>query len=308
MAAVPMCPGCRAILGPGDAVCPYCGWNVEQTEIRRLGGIVERAARPFGGAVNLLIAANVLAAVVTALADVRISPSAGGPAAQGPVEKVLDGVLGPSGATLFRLGSVVPGNVLAEGEAWRLFTSVFLHFGLFHLAMNMLSLRNLGTLVEEAFGAGKAVALFLLTGLGGGLLALGWFLLRAVLGMKPESFNMAGASGAICGYAGLLAALGFRIGGEQGKRLWTSMVKPVAIILGLGLVLEFTHASFRLANAAHLGGFLTGLGAGFLCSFGIRSRGNPATVKAWDAAAIALSLATAASFVPPLLALASGDR
>jgi len=82
------------------------------------------------------------------------------------------------------------------------------------------------------------------------------------------------------------------------------MVKAVGFILVLGLVLAWTGSAFQFDNSAHLGGFLFGLGAGFACDFGVRSRGNPTAVKAWDAAAVALSLLTVASFVPPALALA----
>ena len=302
-----MCPGCRALVEPADAICPYCGWNLEITDVRRRGGLVERALRPVGGVVPTLVFANVLLAVIAAALPLVLLRR-GGESAKDPVAMLIDGVMMPRGGVLSLLGSVTPGAILRNHEVWRLLPSVFLHFGILHIAMNMMSLWNIGRLVEEAFGGGKALALYLLTGIAAVAASVGWYWIRRRTGGHPTEFNMAGASGAICGYAGLLAALGFRIGGEEGKRLWTSMVKPVAFLLVLGFVLEYSNAGFRLANAAHAGGFLAGLGAGFLCTFGIRARGRPGAVRAWDIAAIVLSAATVASFVPPAMAILKVGR
>ena len=82
----------------------------------------------------------------------------------------------------------------------------------------------------------------------------------------------------------------------------------MGFILALGLILAATGSSWRFDNAAHLGGFGFGLGAGFLASFGARARGSPAVLRAWDLAAIGLSLATALSFVPPALAVVEAFR
>src|SRR4051794_17988301 len=38
------------------------------------------------------------------------------------------------------------------GEPWRLFTSMFLHVGLIHIAMNMYLLLSVGGLIERAMG------------------------------------------------------------------------------------------------------------------------------------------------------------
>jgi rhomboid protease GluP len=264
--------------------------------------MVERALRPVGGVVPLLISANALAALLVAFAEVRLIRM-DHPDADSPAGLFVGGILSPAGGVLIRAGSIIPELVLKDGQAWRLLTAVFLHFGLFHIGVNMMSLRNIGGLVEEAYGSGKALALYLFTGLAGSVAGIAWYLLEPHLGMVQAPYNGAGASGAICGYAGLIAALGFRIGGEQGKALWKPMVKAVGFIFVLGLILEFTHASFRLGNSAHLGGFASGFAAGWFCTFGIRARGNPVAVKAWDAAAVVLSLLTVASFVPPVLGL-----
>ncbi len=296
-----MCPGCRALLEDGATVCPYCGWNVEQTEVRRRGGLVERALRPLGGVVPTLLFANVALAVVTAMVSARAVADGRAPGFEG----IIDGVLSPRASALTALGACVPERILQRGEWWRMLCPVFLHGGLLHIFMNMSALRNIGGAVEEAWGSGKALAVYLLAGLAGNAATLIWFQYTGsvMVGGQVIPIPRIGASGAIIGYAGVLAALGFRIGGEQGKALWKPMIKAVGFILVLGLVLSMTGSSWQFDNSAHVGGFLFGLAAGRLLSFGVRSRGNPAAVKAWDAAAIVLSLLTAASFVPPALAL-----
>src|SRR3972149_6578828 len=160
MSPVPMCPGCRALLDERAAVCPYCGWNVEQTEIRRKGGIVERALRPLGGVVPVLLFANVALAVVTAMVSARSSGEGEGPG----IEGLIDGVLSPRASSLEALGACIPELILREGEWWRMLCPLFLHGGLLHIFMNMSALRNIGGAVEDAWGGGKALAGYLLAG------------------------------------------------------------------------------------------------------------------------------------------------
>jgi len=183
---------------------------------------------------------------------------------------------------------------------------VFLHGGLVHILFNMMALRNLGGVVEEVYGSGKALALYLLAGIVGNLASLAWFLHTGPLveSGRHTLVPRIGASGAIIGFAGILAGLGFRIGGETGRALWAPMLKSVGFIFGLGLLLWMTGSPFLLDNTAHAGGFLFGVGAGYLCAFGIRARGRPGAVRAWDAAAVVLVLLTVAAFVPPALEMA----
>ena len=65
-------------------------------------------------------------------------------------------------------GALIPALV-AGGEWWRLLSSMFLHSGFIHLALNMISLYFLGSFVEEAFGRSRYLALYLLGGIAGGL-------------------------------------------------------------------------------------------------------------------------------------------
>ncbi len=84
------------------------------------------------------------------------------------------------------------------GQWWRMFASMFLHFGIIHLFMNMLVLANIGMFMESLSGRVSYLILYVVAGLGGGAASLFW---------HPITVS-AGASGAIFGlYGGLLGFL-----------------------------------------------------------------------------------------------------
>src|SRR3954471_7738333 len=102
-------------------------------------------------------------------------------------------------AEVLQMGALIPAMV-AQGEAWRLVTSAFLHSGFVHLGMNMLSLYFLGSFAEISFGRSRFLALYLISGIGGGL---------AYLYFGPFNAPAVGASGAIFGLLG--GVFGFAI-------------------------------------------------------------------------------------------------
>ncbi len=129
-----------------------------------------------------------------------------------------------------------------HGEWWRIITSGFGHFGIFHLLMNMYSLYILGPLLEKRLGPVRfslAYAASLVGGSMGGLL------------VKPDSFGM-GASGAIFGLLGLVVMI-FR---SQGISIAQSQLGPV-LLLNL-----FISLSGYVSFGGHAGGFVVGLALG----------------------------------------------
>ena len=146
-------------------------------------------------------------------------------------------------------GALVPALV-AQGESWRLISSVFLHSGIAHLGFNMLSLYFLGSFVEDAFGRGRFLALYLLSGVSGGLAYL-YF----------GDFNEAavGASGAIFGLLG--SVLGYAL--RRGTFSWQNpLIRQLVILLALNLYLGFSIPN--ISNTAHLGGLAGGFAFGWL--------------------------------------------
>ena len=154
-------------------------------------------------------------------------------------------------------GALIPALV-AEGEAWRLVSSVFLHSGVVHLGFNMLSLYFLGSFVEEAFGRSRFLALYLLSGVSGGLayLYFGGFNTPAV-----------GASGAIFGLLG--GVLGYAL--RRGTFSWQNpLIRQLLILLALNLYLGFSIPN--ISNTAHLGGLAGGFAFGWLVAPTVYSR------------------------------------
>ncbi|WP_134324138.1 rhomboid family intramembrane serine protease [Cumulibacter soli] len=128
------------------------------------------------------------------------------------------------------------GILVEHGDYWRLITATFLHFGLTHLAVNMLSLYLMGSSVEQALGRWRYLAVYLVSGLGGSL---------AVLLFTPNVWS-AGASGAVFGLLGAAAVLMIR-----NKQNLNALIG----ILVLNLAISFMPG---ISMAAHLGGLAVG--------------------------------------------------
>jgi membrane associated rhomboid family serine protease/Flp pilus assembly protein TadD len=139
-----------------------------------------------------------------------------------------------------------------DTEWWRLLSSAFVHIGVVHLLLNMWCLWSLGRLAERMFGNWTFLAIYLLSGLGGGLVSVWW---------NPTIVS-AGASGAVFGVAGSLVAFW-----HFGKvALPRSIIKRdfASILTFVGYNLAFGFAKDGVDNAAHLGGLLVGLALGAL--------------------------------------------
>jgi membrane associated rhomboid family serine protease len=157
------------------------------------------------------------------------------------------GRLAPDHTTgLVQLGAIVPPFV-RDGEWWRLLTTTFLHGSLLSGLLGGLVLLSLGTLLEKLLGSARFLCLYLLSGLGGGLLTLFWPRGSLVL-------ISVGASGALCGLLGAGAVLAVDPGGLPSAEA----LRLRKIALG-GLV---TTAVLTLLptvdRLTHLGGVLTG--------------------------------------------------
>jgi membrane associated rhomboid family serine protease len=131
------------------------------------------------------------------------------------------------------------GPALAKGEWWRLVTAGFVHYGLLHIAFNMVLLYRFGMLLEPALGRARFLALYMASLLAGSF--------GAVL-LSPNVFT-AGASGAVFGLFGA-AAVGLR---QRGIGVWQSGVGGLIVIN-----LIFTFAVPGISIGGHLGGLAGG--------------------------------------------------
>jgi len=173
----------------------------------------------------------------------------------------------PTESDLLRYGANVTWLVL-HGQWYRLLTATFVHVGIVHIACNMWCLWNLGILGEPLIGPYGIVAVYLITGIAGNLLSMGYNVYYDLLFRDPNSLFQigAGASGAVFGIAGILILLlsnrRLPFPWEELRRLRSSVVKFALINLVIGLSTIFVNVGIRIDNSAHIGGFLSGLALG----------------------------------------------
>jgi membrane associated rhomboid family serine protease len=132
------------------------------------------------------------------------------------------------------------GPDVANGDVWRLLTSGFLHYGIFHLLTNMYALYWLGQMIEPAVGNVRFAALYfasLLAGSFGALL------------VSPNALT-AGASGAIFGLLGAAIVMAR----SRGINLMASGLLP---ILFINLAITF-FPGVNISIGGHIGGFIGG--------------------------------------------------
>jgi membrane associated rhomboid family serine protease len=149
---------------------------------------------------------------------------------------------------LVRLGAKVT-PLIAAGEYWRLFTSMFLHIGWLHLAFNVYALFVVGTELERLLDWGRFLAIYFFSGLFGSLTSYAF------------STNLsAGASGAIFGLIGALAAF-FTVHRRQLGAWGRSRLTNIAFLIAINLFLGFTQP--HIDNLAHVGGLVSGFFLGW---------------------------------------------
>ena len=138
------------------------------------------------------------------------------------------------------------------GEWWRLFTCMFVHIGLLHIAFNMWCLWDLGALAESLYGHWTFAGVYVVSGLAGSVASIAW---------HPGTVS-AGASGAIFGIAGALIA-SFYLGEFSLPR---AAIQPTlrSVVMFAGYNLLFGAISSHTDNAAHIGGLVSGLLLGAL--------------------------------------------
>src|SRR5215471_14527995 len=164
---------------------------------------------------------------------------------------LASGSLEFSGELTHRFGSNFGPDTLT-GQWWRLFTYMFLHGGAMHIFFNMWCLWDLGRLCESLYGRWTYAAIYLITGISGGLASVGW----------NPFVNSVGASGAIFGLAGALIA-SFYLGEFSLPRIAISgTLRSLVIFAVFNIFLgQFLGG---VDNAAHIGGLVSGLVLGAL--------------------------------------------
>ena len=230
-----------------------------------------------------------------------------GPRAPGPWFEPLP----VSTVTSHRFGDLTWSD-FRRGEAWRLETATFIHFGLIHLTLNVLGLINLGRLIEPWYRTGPFLLICLAIGalgnLAGVLIRQGVAAFQPWLGASamarawpgvvdriahaglagPVNVHTGGGSTILLGLLGLGAVVGWR----SKTRIGVHFRKQMLIILGLTALLGIVLYNL-VDNYGHLGGTLVGAAIGLLDRPIVRlSKRKPARRLAWAGVAVVVLACT----------------
>jgi rhomboid protease GluP len=145
------------------------------------------------------------------------------------------------------------GPATQDGQWWRLFTAMFIHFGVIHLALNMWALWDVGRLVEQLYGRWRFALLYLGSGVVGNLVSLV---------MQGNQAVSGGASGAVFSLYGALLVFLWRerrqVDRGEFRWLFGGALAFSALMLILGQLVQ------GIDNSAHAGGLVAGMLLGAL--------------------------------------------
>jgi membrane associated rhomboid family serine protease len=222
----PICPDCM-IPAPVGHQCPEC---VEQAR-RDFRSGPGRALRGGVSATNALLVAIAIPFVIEVIL--------GGPQA----------LFNPSAQVLFDMGAMQP-IAVADGQFWRLFTAMFLHAGLLHVALNAYFFWLFGRMVEASFGRTWMVLIYVVAG----------FLASvASYAFGPATTLAVGASGAISGVFGAFIAYNYRRR-QHAMNAANLRLALTVIVLNAIIAIGYTSIDWR----AHVGGLVAGFALGYL--------------------------------------------
>ena len=148
------------------------------------------------------------------------------------------------------------GFIPSEFNFLTLFSSMFLHGGFWHIAMNMLMLWMFGSELENIWGRKEFLRFYIVTGAGAGVFSLVPYFIGVLSGYRGTIPSIIGASGAV--YAILLAyAVTY-----PDRKVLVYMLVPIKVKY-LMLIMGFmTFASVGngdgISHITHLGGLVVG--------------------------------------------------
>ena len=232
-----MCASCGVLVGVNDDACYNCGrtnpslWGFSPA-LRSLG--TDLGFVPFVMGACVVIYALVVVAIVGANGTEVLT-------------QVL--IFGPSGRALTVFGASGAVPLFDYYDWWTVLSAGWLHAGILHLGMNMLSLRNLAPAVAQIFGPGRMVIIYTagaVVGFTASSLA-GAFLppIRFIGGGQVT----VGASASIAGLIGAILAYGHSSGSGMARSYAN---QGILMLLVIGFVFP------NVDNWAHFGGFAGG--------------------------------------------------
>jgi rhomboid protease GluP len=131
---------------------------------------------------------------------------------------------------------------------------MFLHGGMTHILLNMISLYIVGRIAEELFSRGDYLLLYWVTGIVGAGVSVA---------MHPEGLSV-GASGAIFGIFGAIAGYALAHRHALGDR-FRRFMREFGTVLVLNLILGFSIPGIDMS--AHIGGLIVGFVGGYVARY-----------------------------------------
>jgi membrane associated rhomboid family serine protease len=260
----PICPRCAVPASVGQ----HCVWCV--AEARKTAPKVKTALRANAPVVTGLIVVNVAIWILQSVLLLSQSGMAFG--------------FGQPDWLSAHFGSHAPS--IADGEYYRLFTSMFLHlpfsgtlFSLMHIGFNMWVLSIYGPQVEQRWGGPRFLAMYIVAGLGGSAVSYAFGTCNS-LGV--------GASGAIFGTIGMLLVLTYN---RRDRAIVGDYMRNLLFFVGINLVIGFTFPG--IDNLAHIGGLVTGV----ILGYGMDGRHEGQVSSARQVVAFAIPIAVIITLV-----------
>jgi rhomboid protease GluP len=136
-------------------------------------------------------------------------------------------------------------SLIVQGQIWRLFTPMFLHGSILHIAFNMYALFYFGRMVERHYGRIRYLGLFILSGFAGNVISF-MFSPYQSLGSSTSIFGLLGA-------VGVLIYQNRTIFGPIARQA----LSQVVIIAVINLIIGLTPGS-SIDNWGHIGGLVGG--------------------------------------------------
>jgi rhomboid protease GluP len=157
---------------------------------------------------------------------------------------------------ILRATGAVSAADMVAGQWWRLLSACFVHIGIIHLAVNMYTLYAVGPMVEQMWGRGRFLALYLIAGLGGSCAQL---IFSPFRNLHPIS--LAGASGALWGMMASMAIWIILNRNYLPRPLTSAWLRQLLTVFVLNTFISMMPG---IGAAAHFGGGAVGALAGVL--------------------------------------------
>ena len=151
-----------------------------------------------------------------------------------------------TGAAIYYSGGIIGEVVKVDpSQLWRIVTATFVHIGLEHFVLNMITLYYLGRLAEDLFGSKAFLALYLLSGMMG----------NVFVAIFTPDVIAAGASTALFGLFGTIGALRFIVQSPYIRHLSQSYTSLIVVNLIFSFMpgISMAGAHRWLSSWGHVG-------------------------------------------------------